>query len=444
MSERKTIARHFVTVLVGQLAIMGYGLTDTLVVGNFSVEALAALSVAGAIFISVYISLLAAVQGLLPIWAEMHGAQQPQRIGPSVRQCLYLTAALTVLGMVLLVQSTRLLDGLEVPAALHADVSAYLHILAAALPAAMLYRMFTTLSQSIGIPQMVTWLQIVGLFIKIPLSIWWTHGGWGVEPMGLRGCAWATLTVHYSLLVLALWLLHRQEPYRPLHLWRIPEKPHWPQLREFLRLGLPAGLTAAVEISSFALMALLIARQGAIASSAHQIVSNLTGIAYMFPLSLGIACSARVSFWRGAGDEARARKLARTSLQLALGTALLMAVALVLLRQPLAQGYSHDPAVQQLTASLLLVLACYHLADSMQLMTMFMLRCWRVTIAPLFIYPVLLWGFGIGGGYWLAYRGVAGWPPAQAPWPFWASGALGLALTAGVLGLLLRRKLRTV
>ena len=46
MSELRTIARHAGTVLVGQLAVMAFSITDTLVAGHFADTALAALAVA--------------------------------------------------------------------------------------------------------------------------------------------------------------------------------------------------------------------------------------------------------------------------------------------------------------------------------------------------------------------------------------------------------------
>ena len=57
-SERRVIARHAGTVLVGQLAVMAFGVTDTIVAGRYAEGALAALSVGSAIFISVYVSLM--------------------------------------------------------------------------------------------------------------------------------------------------------------------------------------------------------------------------------------------------------------------------------------------------------------------------------------------------------------------------------------------------
>ena len=93
MSEWRVLGRHAATVLVGQLAIMAFGVADTIIAGRHSVEALAALSVGSAIFISVYVALIGIVQALLPIWAEMRGARSNLALGVSVRQSLYLCAA---------------------------------------------------------------------------------------------------------------------------------------------------------------------------------------------------------------------------------------------------------------------------------------------------------------------------------------------------------------
>lgn len=442
MSEKRIITGHVFTVLVGQLAVMAYGVTDTIVAGFYSVDALAALSVAASIFITVYITLLAAIQGLLPVWAELKGAQKSGAIGASVRQCLYLALIFTLVGMALLLLAPRLFGWLGIPQTIHEDVSQYLAILAAALPAAMFYRVFVTLSQAIGIPQMATVLQIVGLGVKIPLSIWFVHGGWGLPALGVEGCAWATLVVNYCLIFMAVGLTLRQGAYQALQLYKRLERPDWQRQRAFLRLAIPSGLIAGVEVSSFALMALLIARQGSVASSAHQIAGNLAAVCYMFPLSLAIVCSARVSYWRGAGNELQAQRLAKASVLATFIVTSGLAFMLVLLRDVVVSLYSGDSAVQQIAASLLLLVAIYHIADGVQVVACFLLRCYRVTIAPMFVYPAMLWTFGIGGGYLFAYHGLASLPAAHAPWPFWAAACVGLGLTAAAMLFLLWRVMR--
>ncbi|MET1537773.1 MATE family efflux transporter, partial [Burkholderia sola] len=90
---------HALTVLAGQLAVMAFGVTDTIVAGRYAEEALAALSVGSAIFVSVYVSLMGIFQALLPLWAEHRGAGQPQAIGRTLRQAMYMLLAACALGM---------------------------------------------------------------------------------------------------------------------------------------------------------------------------------------------------------------------------------------------------------------------------------------------------------------------------------------------------------
>ena len=443
MREISTIARHAGTVLAGQLAIMAFGVTDTIVAGRYSSDALAALSVASAVFVSVYVSLMGILQALLPIWAEQHGRGETAAIGVSFRQSLYLALGFTLLGMAVLVFPDPILSATQVPEAMQADVRAYLVIVGWALPSAMFFRLYTTLNQALGHPQLVTWLQVGALVLKVPLSVWFAFGGAGLEPQGAAGCAWATLLVDYVIAIIAVVLMRRQKLYAPLRLWERMEAPDCKRLSAFLRLGVPAGLSILVEVTSFTLVALFVARQGALSAGSHQIAANLAAVCYMVPLSLGIAISARVSWWRGTGDEVQAQKLAWWGVKIAVASGLLLSSGLFLLRHYIPQVYTADPAVLALTASLLVWVALYHAADSIQCVCIFVLRCWRVTVAPLVVYSGLLWGCGLGGGYWLAYKNEAtsAWW-ATNPTPFWIGSACALALVALVFIWLLRKVLQ--
>ena len=63
------VAKHAATVFVGQIAVMGFGVVDTIVAGRHAEASLAALSVGSAIFVTVYVSLMGLLQALLPIWS---------------------------------------------------------------------------------------------------------------------------------------------------------------------------------------------------------------------------------------------------------------------------------------------------------------------------------------------------------------------------------------
>ena len=441
MSDTPLIARHAGTVLVGQLAVMAFGVADTIIAGRHAQASLAALSIGSAIYISVYVALLGMLQALLPVWAEQRGANQAEAIGASVRQSLYLCALAALLGMVLLLHPSPILAWTDVPAELRPTVERYLAILAWALPPALLFRIFSTLNQALGHPQLVTGLQLASLFIKIPLSMWWTFGGAGVPALGLEGCGWATLAVNGCMLALALWLLRSQDLYAPLRLWQRMEPPHRGQLMAFARLGIPSALAVTVEVTSFTLMALFIARQGSLASATHQIAANMAAVLYMVPLSLAIATSARVSYWRGAGDEHRARHAAGAGFRLLLLASMALATTTYLAKAPIAALYSNSPEVIAAAAALLPWIAFYHLPDAVQTLSIFLLRSYRITIAPLVVYGVLLWGVGLGGGYLLAYHGLGGIPPSPSPATFWGAGASALVITALCFVAMLRKAL---
>ncbi len=432
MSELRTIGRHAGTVLVGQLAVMAFGIADTLMAGRYSPQALAVLSLASSIYISIYVALNGLLQALLPVWAELHGGGQQAQIGRSVRQALYLAGAAALLGIGGLWFPDLWLSATEVPKELWPDVRAYLRILALALVPSLLFRMYSTLNQSLGHPRLVTWLQAGALLLKVPLSYALTFGAAGLTGMGVVGCAWATLAVNVLMMLAGLWLLRTQDIYRPYRLWQRPEKPDWPVIRRFLALGVPAGLSIMVEVTSFTLMALFIARLGAVALASHQIAASLAAVLYMVPLALGIASSARTGYWLGAGQTHKARRAAGLGIGLAVGAALVGAGALFLGRKTVAQAFSSDPSVVQAATAWLGWVALYHLADAVQAVCAYLLRCYRITLMPLLIYTALLWGVGLYGGYLLAYQGLdwAAWPMRTSVETFWMTSTAALALVS--------------
>lgn len=442
MSELKTIARHAGSILAGQLATIAFGVTDTIVSGRYAESSLAALSVGTAIYMTVYVALIGVLQALLPIWSELHGANHPIQLGRSVRQSLYLFALAMVLGVWALLSPHALLQWSQVPAALHPEVTRYLSVLALALPPSLLFRLYSTLNQSLGRPMLVTWLQLGSLLIKVPLSIWFTFGGWGLSAQGVVGCAWATLLVNYVMLCIAVTLLRIRPLYRPYRLWSALEKPDWPTLAAFARLGIPSGLTILVEVTSFTLMALFIARLGTTAAASHQIAANLTTALYMIPLAIGIATSARTSYWLGAGQARQAGQTVRQGFALTMSCAGVLACTVYTLRQPLAELYANSPEVVALSAGLLGWIAVYHVFDAAQALAVFVLRSFRITLLPLLLYSLLLWGLGLYGGYTLAYQGFGPWAAQPSPAAFWGTAAAALGLAASVFWVLIWQVLR--
>ena len=442
MSEIRLVSRHAATILVGQLAVMAFGVADTVIAGRYSDAALAALSVGSALYISVYVGLIGIVQALLPIWAEMLGARRHEAVGRSLRQSLYLCGFICIAGMAALLFPGVLLRWAQVPDLMQDEVQRYLAVLAFAFAPSLLFRLYSTFNQSLGKPRLVTWLQIAALGLKIPLvdlaggrrRRYRCHGRRRLR-LGHAGrsttscCCWP-----WSCCEPRVFTSHTPSGGG----WSGPTGRN---SRTFARLGIPGGLAYLVEVTSFTLMALFIARLGTIASASHQIAASVAAVLYMMPLSMAVACSARVSFWLGAGRPDHAKRVVFMGLKLTALIALALA-AIVSIAGPLLAGwYSAAPR------SLRWPRPCWCGWPStmwpmrMQALCAFLLRCYRITMAPLALYGVLLWGLGLFGGYQLAYVGpcradaatrrpAASGPPARWPFALVAACLLGLLLYA--------------
>jgi MATE family multidrug resistance protein len=105
----------------------------------------------------------------------------------------------------------------------------------------------------------------------------------------------------------------------------------------------------------------------------------------------------------------------------------------------LAAAYSQEAEVVLLASQLLAWLALFHLGDAMQALGMFLLRCHKVTLTPLLVYAMMLWGLGLGGGQWIAYHGTPWSTALQHPVAFWISSSLALALTSMIFMWLLTK-----
>jgi multidrug resistance protein, MATE family len=425
-SELKLIWQHTLTVLTGQLAAVLAGVVDTVVAGRYSDDALAALSVASALNISVTVGFIGVLNVLLPIYAEHRGAGRPQEVGKTLHQGLYLAALLGLLAVLVLNSCGSLLELAKVPPNLIPPIEQFLAIQSLVIPIFMLFRMYAALNQALGKPWFVTWLQVAILLLKIPLTYWF------VSLFGLVGCAYASLLVGSSAMLFALHLVATHADYKPYAIWRKLDAPNRVAIVSHLKLGLPAGLSQLVEITSFTLISLLVARLGVVASAAHQIASTVAALVFMLPISYGVAATARVSYWLGHGNPKLAAQLVKQILTWGFAFGCVLGAIVLLTRHIIASHFSTNADVIALASTLLAFVAFYHVPDGLQIMGMFMLRCYKITLLPLVVYTVFLWGIGLGGGYWLAYGNELSWlaPFVQSPSTFWLTAIISLGIVS--------------
>ncbi len=417
-------------VMIGQWAVITYGVLDTVMTGHSSALDLAALALGSAVYISIYVSLMGVIFGLGPIVAQHFGAQRMAQIGSSFIQSVWLSLGLALAGALVMLSPDPWLIFSDPSPELRQAVGGYLHGLAFALPAALVFRAVYALNAAIARPRAVMIINLFGLALKLVCNYTFIFGHFGAPALGAAGCGLATAIVMWVTCALGLLVL-RYDPFYHQFQFRYAG-PNWAQLLEILRIGVPTGLSYLVEVTSFTFMALLVARLGPAVTGAHQITMNLAVIGYAIPMGLAVAVATLAGQSLGAGHAREALHVVKLGFRLAFVLAGVVVLALGLLRNEIAQLYSNDPAVVLAAPPLILLLVPLHLADALQTVAGYALRAYKHAVAPMLIYTLSLWGIGLGGGYVLAFVGAFGIAPMGAA-GLWAASAVSLFVASGLL-----------
>jgi len=415
-------------IFVGQVAVMLYAVVDTVLTGHASATDLAAMGLGASVYSSVFVSLLGAINALNPIIAQHHGGRRHVAIGVSYVQGLWLALLLSIGGGLFLAFPDAWLAWIHAPPAVEAMVTRYLRVLSLALPAALMFRVISVLHVAVARPQVVMVMQVSGLALKVLLSYLLIFGGLGLPRLGALGGALASTVVFWALLV-GGWAHTRVDRfYRRFEIHRAG--PRWSVLRELIRLGIPMGLSYALEATSFTFITLLVARLGTSVMGGHQVVANLAALCFMVPLSLAVATATLTAHAIGAEDASRARRTASTGIRIAVIVSASLALAVWMLRGAIVRLYTSDAAVAAVALTLIPYLAAFHVFDALQTGVGFVLRAHKRAVSPTVIYALALWGVGLFGGYHVAFVGL--WSPPWGVSGMWLMQSVGLGL-AGLL-----------
>lgn len=437
----RQLLHHAWPVLVAQLLSMSMMVADTLIAGHYSTKDLAAVAVGSGLYISVVMLLVGILQSVAPTVAHHVGADRHDEIGPALHQGFWLALMLAVPGTLLLAHPEALLARVGVPADVAATASSYMLATAFGLPAVLLHRTFYAFINALGRPRVLMAISFIATSTHIPLAWFLTHGLGPLPALGALGCGISTALVSWLGFACALAYLWRTPVYRRYRIFERWQPPRARAIGSLLRLGVPMGLSTFIEITSFTLIALFVARIGADAVAGHRVVANLAALVYMLPLAMSIATLVLVGQAAGARDWARARATVRVSLWLTCAFAVTIGIALWLVRGPVIALSTSDPAVRAVALGLIFYICIYQLSDAIQTVAAHALRGFKITLLPMLLHTVCFWGIGLAGGYWLTYHvGARTEQPSVAG--FWEASVAATILASVLFGLLLRSVLR--
>jgi MATE family multidrug resistance protein len=266
-----------------------------------------------------------------------------------------------------------------------------------------------------------------------------TFGSLGLPALGIRGLGLATSLTRIVLPCATAWLIVQFGLYKGAWTPWSRRVLDGPALRRQLLLGLPMGMTIALELGSFQAGTLIAGKLGAVSLGAHAIALNLSALFFMVPLGFSIGTSAHVGQLIGAELPERAQRAAHTALKLIAGYGLCAGAVFALGRHVLPALYTDDAPILAAAATVLPIAGAFQMVDGLQAAGSGILRGMgrpRITaLVNLLGYFVIAMPFA----YYTALHtslGLRG---------IWLGYALGLSCTAlGLVSHVLLRGPRTV
>ncbi|MEM8632043.1 MAG: MATE family efflux transporter [Pseudomonadota bacterium] len=413
MPHPQTTSGHVRAILVLGLPLIGSHLaqvaihsTDTLMLGWYAVDALAAATIAGAFYFCVFIVGSGFAWAVMPMVAAADAAGDDQQVRRVTRMALWISLVFATATMPLLWFSEDVLLSIGQESRVAELAQNYLRIAGWSIFPALVVMVLKSYLAALERTEIVFWVTALAAALNVPINYALIFGNFGMPELGIRGAAIASVSLQVLSLVVLIAYVRRETAKYELfaRFWRAdPEG-----LRRVFRLGWPIGLTNLAEVGLFAASSVMIGWLGALALAAHGIALQLASITFMVHIGLSNAATIRAGQAFGLNDEADLRKGGRTIIAMSMIFALLTVAVFLLFPTPLIGLFlaPDDPArpeILALGAVLLALAAAFQLGDAAQVMALGLLRGVQDTRVPMVWAAIAYWGVGAPAAYLLGF-----------------------------------------
>jgi MATE family multidrug resistance protein len=426
-------------LVLAEVGWMSMIVVDTIMVGrqSNSAVAIAAVGLASNLYYAIAIFGTGLMLGLDTLVSHSYGAGDLEDAHRSLVNGNYLSVAMAPLLMGLIRLWEPILHSLRIPQTVMEQAIPYLRAVNWSTLPLLFFFVFRRYLQGINLVKPVMFSIVSANLVNWAGNWALIYGHFGLHAMGTVGSGWATCVSRvYMAAVLAVYCVYYDLRYKTgfLNAGRLP---HLPRVRQLVRLGFPAAMQLGLEVGVFATATALIARLGAIPLASHQIALNTVSFTYMVPLGISSAAAVRVGQAFGRRDPQGASRAGWTGL--ALGTAFMACMAIVLWVVPayIVRIYTFDPHVIRSASALLFVAAFFQLFDGLQTVATGALRGAGDTRTPMICSVSFYWLGGLPVGAYLCFR--LGWGAAG----LWTGLCLALILIGSTLLYVWRRRERS-
>lgn len=425
MTHRMTYPAHARAILAlglpligSHLAQMALHVTDTVLLGWYGVNELAAVVLATSTFFVIFILGSGFAQAVMPLVASALGQGDETQVRRDTRMGLWLSIGFGLLSYPVFWWSKALLLALGQRPEVAQLGQDFLRIGGLGMIPALLVMALKSYLAALERTQVVLWVTLTAVGVNLVLAYMLIFGHWGAPELGVRGAAIASLSVQVlTFVILALYAGWLPE-LRRFRLFQRFWRPDWQAMRQVFRLGWPIGVTGLAESGMFQATALMMGWLGTVELAAHGITMEVAALSFMVHLGLSNAATVRAGRADGAGDMQGLRDGAKVAIAMSAGFGAAMVTLFLTLPEQiislfLVEGKAGSAEIIAFGVKLLAMAALFQMADAMQVMALGLLRAIKDTRVPMLAAALSYWVVGIPTAYLIGiqagYGGVGLW-----------------------------------
>lgn len=403
LTHHKAILRLGVPIAIGQLGVIIMGFADTMMVGRYSTDSLAAASFVNSVFNLITFLLMGYSYGLTPLVSSLFGQGRKLEAGGILKQAVAANMLFALLLCTIMGVGYFFLDHMGQPAEIMPLVRSYYLVVLVSMIFVALFNCLRQFTDGITETKTAMWALLTGNALNIVGNYLLIYGVGPFPELGLLGAGLSTL---FSRIVMALILLgvllmrQRYAVYRQ----GVSETPlRWSGLWHINSQSLPISLQMGMESGAFTFTAIMAGWIGAVDLATFQVMVTIGTLGFLFYYSFGAGLSIRVATFYGLHDWEHVRLSTRAGCHILLGMAACSSLIFLLFGEFLIRVFTSDPEVMVLAVSLIPPLILYQLGDAMQICYANALRGTSHVMSMMWIAFISYILVNIPAGYILAF-----------------------------------------
>lgn len=388
----KKLLSVMIPILVAQVSTAGVTFINTTMAGHAGADDLAGVSVGAGLFYPLLASIIGLLMAGTPLMAQLIGRKERESLPFIVRSGM-------VIGLLVWALFTAtyfffiddLLASLALEAAVEHIARYYLMTMIGVVFFLALMIPLRCLTDTAGSTSISMKLFLMAPVINGIFNYLFIYGHGGMPALGGIGAGLATMMTYGFLLGLFLLVVMKSKDLGGRQIFASPAL-RSKDLREYLVVGVPSGLSIFMEMSLFSLIIVFLSRYGTDALAAYQIADNFASLVYMLPVSCSMALTILIATAVGAGDMTLARRYKKAGFVVAMAGAMMTASFTVLFRNSIGSVYTDDAAVALIAGQFLIYSAGWQLFDAISTPIQGILRGLKDTRISFILMVLAYWG----------------------------------------------------